>query len=136
MHSAVVGQPSPAMERLAKASNETLDLLLETVKPGRTAHEVAREAGKGLKDIRAGAYSTGIFGYSIGLGFPPTWREEITYVAEGVDQPLQPGMTFHSPISLRFPGAVGIGFSETWCVTETGCEVLTKHDRTLTTVPA
>jgi len=34
-------------------------------------------------------------------------------------------MTFHSPISLRLSGTAGVGFSETWVVTETGCEVLT-----------
>ncbi len=136
MHSVSVGKPSPAVERLVKASTETLDLLLQTVKPGRTAHEVAQEVGRGLRNISAEAYWTGMYGYSIGLGFPPTWREMITYIAEGIDQPLQPGMTFHSPISLRFPGTAGIGFSETWVVTETGCEVLTEHDRKLTVVPA
>ena len=45
-------------------------------------------------------------------------------------------MTFHSPISLRLPGTAGVGFSETWVVTETGSEVLTSHDRKLTIVPA
>jgi Xaa-Pro dipeptidase len=136
MHTAAVGEPSAPVQRLVKASQETLDILFQTVKPGRTADEVAREAGAALKDIGAEAYFTGMYGYSIGLGFPPTWREGITYVANGIDQPLRPGMTFHSPISLRIPGKVGIGFSETWVVTETGCELLTEHDRTLTVVPA
>jgi Xaa-Pro aminopeptidase len=136
MHTAAVGEPSTAVRRLAKASQETLNVLFETVKPGRTADEVAREAGAALKDVGAEAYFTGMYGYSIGLGFPPTWREGITYVAEGIDQPLRPGMTFHSPISLRLPGKVGVGFSETWVVTEAGCELLTEHDRTLTVVPA
>jgi Xaa-Pro dipeptidase len=136
MHTASVGEPSRAVERLVKASTETLDLLLQTVKPGRTAHDVAREVARGLKDISADAYWTGMYGYSIGLGFPPTWREMTTYIAEGIDQPLEPGMAFHSPISLRLPGTAGVGFSETWVVTETGCEVLTEHDRKLTVVPA
>jgi Xaa-Pro dipeptidase len=136
MHTAAVGEPSRAVLRLVKASNETLDLLFETVKPGRTAHEVAREVGRALKDVSGEAYWTGMYGYSIGLGFPPTWREMIAFIAEGIDQRLQPGMTFHSPISLKLPGTVGIGFSETWVVSETGCEILTEHDRTLTVVPA
>jgi Xaa-Pro aminopeptidase len=136
MHTAAVGEPSAPVQRLVKASQETLDVLFQAVKPGRTADEVAREAGAALKDIGAEAYFTGMYGYSIGLGFPPTWREGITYVAEGINQPLRPGMTFHSPISLRLPGKVGVGFSETWAVTETGCELLTEHDRTLTVVPA
>ena len=67
-----------------------------------------------LRPISSEAYWTGMYGYSIGLGFPPTWREMISYIAEGIDLPLEPGMTFHSPISLRFPGTAGVGFSETW----------------------
>jgi Xaa-Pro aminopeptidase len=135
MHTAVVGPPSPAVDRLAKASNETLELLFQTVRPGRTAHDVAREVGARLKEVSDEVYTSGVFGYAIGLGFPPTWREGLTYIVEGRDEVLKPGMTFHSPISLRLPGTAGVGFSETWAVTETGCEVLTQHDRMLTVVP-
>jgi len=136
MHTVSVGEPSHAVQRLVNASNDTLELLFETVRPGRTAHEVWREVSKGLRDVSAEAYSTGMFGYSVGLSLPPTWREAIIVLAEGVDRPLEPGMTFYSPVTLRHPGTMGIGFSETLAVTETGCDVLTKHDRTLTVVPA
>jgi Xaa-Pro aminopeptidase len=136
MHTVSVGEPSHVVQRLVKASNDTLELLFETVRPGRTAHEVWREVSKGLRDVSAEAYSTGMFGYSVGLSLPPTWREAIIVLAEGVDRPLEPGMTFYSPITLRLPGTLGIGFSETLAVTESGCDVLTKHDRTLTVVPA
>jgi Xaa-Pro aminopeptidase len=136
MHTVSIGPPSRGVERLVNASNDTLELLFETIRPGRTAHDVWREVSKGLRDVRAEAYSTGMFGYSVGLSLPPTWREAIIVIAEGVDQPLRPGMAFYSPVTLRHPGTLGIGFSETLVVTETGCEILTKHDRTLTVVPA
>ena len=136
MHTVSIGRPAPGVERLVKASNDTLELLFETIRPGRTAHDVWREVGKGLRDVAAEAYSTGMFGYSVGLSLPPTWREAIVVIAEGVDQPLRPGMAFYSPVTLRHPGTLGIGFSETLVVTETGCEILTKHDRTLTVAPA
>jgi len=136
MHTAVVGQPSRAVERLVKASNETLNLVQQAVKPGRTAHEVACEARKGLEDVSGEAYSTGMFGYSVGLSFPPTWREGRFMIAEGVHQPLVAGMTFLTPITLRLPGTVGIGFTETFAVTETGCECLTARDRSLVVAPA
>jgi Xaa-Pro aminopeptidase len=136
MHTVSVGPPSRSVERLVKASNDTLDLLFDAVRPGRTAHDVWRAVSEGLRDVSAEAYSTGMFGYSVGLSLPPTWREAIIVIAEGVDQPLQPGMTFYSPVTLRHPGTLGVGFSETLAVTETGCEILTKHDRSLTVVPA
>ncbi|MEE9325580.1 MAG: hypothetical protein V3U90_08550 [Dehalococcoidia bacterium] len=42
-------------------------------------------------------------------------------------EPVPKEMTFHLPISNRYPGKCGIGFSETILVTETGCEILTCH---------
>lgn len=136
MHTVAVGEPSKATLRLVKASNDTLNLIAETVKPGRTAHEVATTVKKGLADVSAEAYSTGMFGYAVGLSFPPTWREGRFMIAEGVHEPLVAGMTFLSPITLRLPGTLGIGFTETMMVTEAGCEVLTAHDRSLTIAPA
>jgi Xaa-Pro aminopeptidase len=136
MHTVSVGEPSDAVQRLVKASNDTLELLFGAVRPGRTAHEVWRDVSKGLRDVGAEAYSTGMFGYSVGLSLPPTWREAIIVLAEGVDRVLEAGMTFYSPVTLRHPGTMGIGFSETLAITDAGCEVLTKHDRTLTVVAA
>jgi Xaa-Pro dipeptidase len=136
MHTVVVGEPSRAVQRLVQASDETLTLIAETVKPGRTAHEVASIVKKGLAEVSGEAYSTGMFGYAVGLSFPPTWREGKFMIAEGVHEPMLPGMTFLSPVTLRLPGILGIGFTETLLVTETGCEVLTARDRTLTVVPA
>lgn len=136
MHTATVGQPSRQVERLVKASHGTLELLVAAVRPGRTAHDVWREVNRGLDDVREEAYSTGMFGYSVGVSLPPTWREAIVVLAEGIEEPLKPGMTFYSPVSLRLPGRLGIGFSDTIAVTETGCEVITEHDRALTIVPA
>jgi len=135
MHTVVLGEPSKTVERFAKASNDTIDLILDFARPGRTAHEVAVEAKKGIAGVSNEAYSTGMFGYSVGLSLPPTWREGLIVLAEGIHRPLEAGMTFLSPITLREPGIRGVGFSETYVVTETGCDVLTAHDRSLTVAP-
>ncbi|AZN98082.1 MAG: M24 family metallopeptidase [Mesorhizobium sp.] len=131
MHAVSIGKPSSAVERSSKIINETLDLLFEAVKPGRTAHDVAREVGVGMNEISPVPI---VLGYSIGLGLPPTWGEDLYFIREGIDLELKPGMTFHSPLTDRTPGTPGVGFSETWVVTETGCEILTIHDRQLTVV--
>ena len=55
----------------------------------------------------------------------------LMFITEGNEEVLEPGMTFHSPISFRIPGELGVGFSETWALTESGVEVLTDHDRSL-----
>ena len=131
MHTAVVGPPPAQVERLAGASNEALEELFAAARPGRTAHEVALDVKQALMELDTETYMSGMFGYSIGLGFPPTWREMLMFITEGNEEVLEPGMTFHSPMSLRIPGELGVGFSETWVVAESGVEVLTEHDRSL-----
>ena len=136
MRSAVVGEPSDGVRRLADASIDTVNLLLENIKPGRTGHEVAQIAKKGLGSVPE-AYFHGAFGYSIGMSFQPTWTENPMYIADGIDRELKPGMAFHLPICIWVPGEYGIGFSESIVVTENGCECLTPNkDLSLTVAPA
>ncbi|HKX08687.1 MAG TPA: Xaa-Pro peptidase family protein [Stellaceae bacterium] len=136
MHTAVIGEPSPQVRKLVKASHDTLDRVRELVKPGITAHAVAIEAKKALEPVAEEAYSTGMYGYSVGLSVPPNWQEGTFMIAEGRHEPMRPGMTFLTPITLRIPGTRGIGFTDIFTVTETGCDILTARDRSLTVVPA
>jgi Xaa-Pro dipeptidase len=136
MHTAVLGEPSKDVLRLVKASHETLKLVEETVKPGLTAHEVACEVKKGLDGVSKDAYSTGMYGYSVGLSFPPNWQEGNFMIGEGLHTPMAPGMTFLTPITLRLPGTMGIGFTDIFLVTEAGCEVLVPRDRSLAIIAA
>lgn len=125
MHSASVGEPADEVRRLADASLATLGLLIENIRPGRTAHEVAVAARAGLAAVRDWTYFHGSFSYSVGLSFPPQWSDAPMYITEGNERELEPGMTLHLPIYLMAPGRCGVGFSETVAVTEAGCEVLT-----------
>lgn len=124
MRSAVIGRPSALVAELADASIRTLNLLLETIKPGLTGDDIAQVAARELPADDA-AYWHGAFGYAIGIGYKPTWTETDVYIAEGAERELEPGMCFHLPISLWVPGGEGIGFSESVVVTEDGCDLLT-----------
>jgi Xaa-Pro dipeptidase len=125
MRSAVIGPPSDGVRRLADAAIDTLNLLIDTIAPGKTGDDVARAAKKGLAPVTDEIWFHGGFGYSIGLGMQPSWTEAAMYIAEGEERELQPGMTFHLPICLFVPRQYGTGFSESVAVTEHGCEVLT-----------
>lgn len=125
MRSAVIGPPSDGVRRLSDAALETLELLIANIKPGRTGDDVARIAKRGLAGAPDGTFFHGGFGYSIGMGFQPTWTEAAHYIAEGSTTLLKPGMTFHLPMCIWVPrDKYGIGFSESIAVTDTGCEVL------------
>jgi Xaa-Pro aminopeptidase len=78
----------------------------------------------------------GVYGYSVGSGFPPNWADCPFFIQEDIDEPLVAGMTFHLPIVFRVPRQFGIGLSETIVITEGGCEVLTEPERDIFVVPA
>lgn len=131
MRSAVIGPPSDGIRRLADASLATVELLLGNIRAGRTGHDVAQDAKRGLEDVPE-AFFHGGFGYSIGMGFQPTWTEAPMYIADGIERELEAGMTFHLPICAWVPAQYGVGFSESIVVTDTGCALLTPgRDREL-----
>ena len=126
MRSACIGEPSDGLKRLSDCAIATLELLLTNIKPGRTGDDVAQIAKRGFDGAPEGTFFHGGYGYSIGMGFQPTWTENPQYIAEGSETVLAPGMTFHLPICTWVPGdKYGIGFSESIAVTAEGCETLT-----------
>lgn len=125
MRTAVLGKPSRQMMRIAHASSNTVQAVMENIKPGRTGDDVAQRSRVEFAAVEDEVFFQGAYGYSVGIGFPPTWNEGLAYIAHGVELELEPGMTFHVPITLRVPGVFGVGLSHTIVVTEEGCEVLT-----------
>jgi Xaa-Pro aminopeptidase len=136
MRTAVIGNPSPEVRRIADTAKETVRLIIENVKPGRTGDDVARAARGGHASVNSEVYFQEVYGESVGLGFPPTAVEGLRLIAPGFLQVLEPGMTFHLPVALRVPGKFCVGLSEMIAVTETGCEVLTEEKRDLVVIPA
>lgn len=132
--SAVVGQPTDEHKATAEALIEILETAVDNIKPGLTAGEIdhlcrARVEAKGL-----GKYFKSRTAYGIGIGFPPNWAEGHIYSIRP-DDPLviQPNMTFHI-IPTMFREGFGMAISDSVCVTDSGCEVLTRYPRDLVVV--
>jgi len=71
-------------------------------------------------------------GYSVGVAFAPDWGEgHIVSLRRDDPTKLLPGMVFHMPPALRAFQRLCVGMSETVLVTDSGCEVLTHHPRSL-----
>jgi Xaa-Pro dipeptidase len=134
IRTAVLGPPSDEVRRLADQSLQTLELLYENIRPGRTMDEVTRATNAAVPLLDGQAKTRGYFGYSVGIGFPPVWVEHSVGIVEGAMDLFRPGMTFHTHRSLRIPGRMTVAFSETILVTESGCEPLTHHPRELVVV--
>jgi Xaa-Pro aminopeptidase len=136
MRTAVIGPPTDQVRRVAEAVKDTIARIMGAARPGRTCHEVAIEARKGLAPVAGEVFHTGTFAYAVGLQFPPSWNEGSTYIIEGNHLPLAAGMVFHLMLCYRVPGRSGVGLSETVLITDQGCESLTRPERDLTIVPA
>ena len=135
MRTAYLGSPPDDVLRVNAAVNETTQRIIEATRPGRTCHDVAVDAGKGFDPVRDVAFHSEVYGYTVGIEFPPTWVERSAFIVEGDETVLEAGMAFHLPTCFRVPSRFGVGTSETIVVTEGGCEVLTRPDRDLHVVP-
>ncbi|GGY66061.1 M24 family metallopeptidase [Marinobacter zhanjiangensis] len=132
MRTVVAGEPSAYMLMLRDCCHRIHDALLDTMRPGNRFDDAARAAEVALAPVAGEVFFSGVFGYSVGAQFPPSWVEGTGYIARGQQQRFAPGMVFHLPLCLRLPGQWGIGMSNTVLVTERGAEPLTHNDWELT----
>ncbi len=111
-----------------KATNEALDVAIETVKPGNTADDVAQKFWRVLN--KYGIKKDSRTGYSIGIGYPPDWGEQTLNISKGDTTVLQRNVTFHMIAVMQF-GDWGVEASESIRVTEKGSELFCKLSREL-----
>jgi Xaa-Pro aminopeptidase len=133
MRTAAIGEPLPEVRNVHSIANDCLQALVEAIRPGVTAAEIAAVGHRMVSRIPSDIIFHYTFGYPVGVNFPPSWLEESNFLlVKDNHAPLQPGMVFHLPMSLRSYGRFGIGLSETIYVTERGVEVLTDMPRDIT----
>jgi Xaa-Pro dipeptidase len=104
-----------------KVCAEGLETAIEQLRVGNTCADV-HNAVQAVIDTNG--YTAGYrkrTGYSMGISFAPDWGEgNILSLFRGVDVPLEPGMAFHVPITLREYNKFTVAVSETVLVTEKG----------------
>src|SRR5690625_3231313 len=124
----VIGDPTEEMKSLAFAAIEGINKALDMIKPGVTCEDIEATWRKSIQ--KRGFEKESRIGYSTGLNYPPDWGEHTASLRPGDQTVLQPNMVFH-----MIPGiwldTYGVEISETFIVTETGCEVLSGVERKL-----
>ncbi|MGF2733618.1 M24 family metallopeptidase [Marinobacter sp. DUT-1] len=132
MQTIVAGaRPSSEMERVHDSCRRIVDTLLHSIRPGVTFDQAAHDAERALQPLADKVFFSGVFGYTVGAQFPPSWVEGSGFIARGGNMEFRPGMVFHLPICLRIPNQWGIGCSETILVTDDGAEPITHNPWTL-----
>jgi len=123
-----LGRPPQRYLDLAAAVIEGLESALATVRPGVTCEDV--EAAWRATVSRWGFTKNSRAGYSIGIGYPPTWGERTMSLRPGDRTALQANMAFHLMPAI-WVGDTGVTITQSFHVTESGYEPLTRLPREL-----
>lgn len=123
-----LGKPTEEAYAVSTIIVEGINAAIDVVKPGATCADV-HEAWHNVIS-KHDIIKESRIGYSVGLNYPPDWGEKTASIRENDFTVLKPNMTFHLIPGLWFED-YGIEISETFRVTNTGCEVLTNFQREL-----
>jgi Xaa-Pro aminopeptidase len=132
MRTRVAGTPSPELAELAAYSSDCLAAMIDTIRPGVLARDVAAAGRKVLLPILDKVAFHHVYGYSLGIAYPPTWIENgYFFLMAHEETPIEAGMVFHLPLTLRRLGRYGAGFSEAVEVTAGGARIFSRLPRSL-----
>lgn len=135
MQTVITGQPDSTMTGVQDLCAALYHCLITHMRPGATFHDAARAANAILAEQADDLFFSGVFGYSVGTQFPPSWVEGTGFIAEGQMRHFASGMVFHLPLCLRRPGQWGIGLSNTVVVDADTTRPLTDNDFSLQVCP-
>ena len=120
--------PPEKLSNLAEHTVEGLNLTLEAIKPGLRCEKVEQIWRKHI--AKAGLEKESRIGYAMGLNYPPDWGEHTASLRPGDETILAPNMTFHMILGMWMDN-YGFECSESFRVTESGCETFADFPRKL-----
>ena len=126
MYTTTIGPVDDERNEFLEIAHETAEAIIAHAKPGVRACDLAARGHAAMRSIEDRLQFHYIFGYSVGISFPPHWIEESLFHIRATNQePLQAGMVFHLPLTMRLLGRYGSGTSRTIEITDDGARVLT-----------
>ncbi|WP_425960871.1 M24 family metallopeptidase [Rhizobium nepotum] len=133
MRTVWLGMPPVEAQRMMDCSLHALDAALASIRPGVSCSVPHNAAQKIINEAGYTAAFRKRIGYSMGVAFAPDWGEgAILSLFSDVSRPIEAGMVFHLPATLRSYGHWTVGASETVIVTDHGAEPLSSLPRGLT----
>jgi Xaa-Pro dipeptidase len=125
MRAIVAGEPGDELLALESLGTAIMEAQLAGMQPRASCAEIAKEANAILSEAGPDVLFHGFLGYPVGISFPPSWLEALDFqIHETNPEPLDAGMVFHIPLSLRHRGRRGIGMSYTVVVEQEGSRIL------------
>lgn len=122
----IVGEPSPEQEAAFADMVALQSRAIEIITPGLPVGEVERDVAQLAAQLGQKANLRHHVGHSIGLE-----GHESPFLDRGDDAVCQPGMVFTVEPGIYLKELGGFRHSDTVCVTEDGCRVMTDYPRQL-----
>jgi Xaa-Pro aminopeptidase len=119
------GEPSPKQVAMHQTAAAALELGISLVRPGALASEIDRRV---RQFIAAAGYP--VYPHHTGHGVGVSGHEEPRIVPYN-DMRLAPGMVIMLEPGIYFPGETAVRLEDAVLVTESGAELLTRHDKSL-----
>ncbi|UTW13963.1 M24 family metallopeptidase [Marinobacterium rhizophilum] len=126
-----IGEAPPETQKVNAICQEAMMAAAAQIKPGALAGDVYEAWQAVLDGNDLSHYSRHHCGYSIGIGYPPSWSGSGVPVGlrRNSQMQLREGMTFHLMSWLLGSGIGDAFLSDTVEVTANGCDFLTRVDR-------
>ncbi len=119
------GAPSPRQIAMHHTVTEALEFAISLVRPGAIAGEIDRQ----MREFMARA-GYPLYFHHTGHGIGVSNHEEPRIVPYS-DRQLEPGMVIMLEPGIYFPNETAIRLEDAVLVTESGAEILTRHDKSL-----
>ena len=123
-----LGEPSRKVQETHAFLLDLNGWLEEQIKPGNIPSEIYAQAQekvstKGLGEHFMGAAENQVRFVAHGVGLE---LDELPVIAPRFDEPLEPGIVLAVEPKIFYPGLGGAGVENTYLITKTGCERLTR----------
>ncbi len=124
------GKPRAEDARIGQAAAASLQVLQDTLKPGISGGDLAREMMRYYEDAGLWGRRSWLGGYEMGIAFPPAWTGN--YVLDlfsglGHDRVFEPGIAFNVENQFFLEGHRGLFFMiETVLLDETGVHLVSQ----------
>lgn len=122
-----IGTPSAEMQKIYDTVLAANEAAKAVAGPGVTMGAVDKAARDVIEAAGYGVYFTHRTGHGLGMD----GHELIPQIASGVEDTLQPGMTFTIEPGIYVPGLGGVRIEDDVVITENGAEILTTFPRKL-----
>ena len=124
-----IGEGGEKSRHMFDATKDAIAAMTEAVKPGRPLGEVDDAHRRVFDAAGYGHARLAACGYSLGATYRPSWMDVPPMLYSGNPTPAAPGMVlFMHAILADDRTNLAMSLGHTVVVSETGCEVLTRHD--------